>query len=66
MPPLSRIEPVRLYAILSAAIALAAHYVPDLPVALILALVAALLGIGEGVRSRVTPTARPRLPEAGE
>lgn len=48
-------EPVRLYAIAAAALALAAHYLGDLPVPLILGLVAAILGLGEGVRSKVTP-----------
>lgn len=48
-------EPVRLYGVAAAALALAAHYFEDLPVALILGLVAALLGVGEMVRGTVTP-----------
>lgn len=50
-------EPVRLYAIAAAVVALVSHFVPDLPSVLVLALVAAVLGVGEGVRSRVTPVA---------
>jgi hypothetical protein len=49
-------NPVRLYSIAVAALALVAFYVPALPVVLILALVAAVLGVGEGVRAVVTPT----------
>jgi hypothetical protein len=49
-------NPVRLYAIATAALALIAFYAPALPVVLILGLVAAILGVGEGVRSQVTPT----------
>jgi hypothetical protein len=49
-------NPVRIYAVVAAALALVAHYVPDLPTPLILALAAALLGVGEGVRAQVTPT----------
>lgn len=51
-------NPVRLYAVATAALALVAHYVPDLPSALVLALVAALLGIGETVRANVTPMSK--------
>ncbi|GAA0488336.1 hypothetical protein ACFQ2B_39385 [Streptomyces stramineus] len=40
----------RLYAIAAAAIALVAHYVDDLPQALILGLAAAVLGTGEVVQ----------------
>lgn len=43
-------EPVRAFAVLSAALVLAALYVPEIPVAAILAVVAAVLGVGEGVR----------------
>ncbi len=50
-------NPVRLFAIASAALALIVFYVPGLPVALILGLVGAILGIGESVRANVTPTA---------
>jgi len=49
-------NPVRLYAIATAALALLVFYVPGLPVVLILGLVAAILGVGEGVRSKVTPS----------
>ncbi|UQI46711.1 hypothetical protein M1P56_21340 [Streptomyces sp. HU2014] len=45
-----RTHPARLYAILAAVVALVVHYVPDLPDALILALAAAVLGVGEGVQ----------------
>jgi predicted branched-subunit amino acid permease len=48
-------NPVRLYAIAAAALALAAYYMPSLPVVLIMGLVAAILGVGEGVRAQVTP-----------
>ncbi len=58
MPKWFSTEPVRLFAIAAAALALVAFYVPGLPVGLILALVAAILGIGEGVRARVTPTSK--------
>jgi hypothetical protein len=40
----------RFYAVLVALVALAAHFVPDLPSELILAVAAALLGLGEGVQ----------------
>ncbi|MFF7689710.1 hypothetical protein ACFZB6_26635 [Streptomyces syringium] len=43
-------HPARIYAVLVAALALVVHYVPDLPSALILALAAAVLGIGEAVQ----------------
>lgn len=48
-------NPVRLYAVATAALALVAYYVQDIPQGLILALVAAVLGLGETVRSKVTP-----------
>ena len=50
-----RNNPVRIYAVVAAALALVAHYVPDLPSPLILALAAALLGVGESVRASVVP-----------
>ncbi|MFG2916267.1 hypothetical protein ACGF0D_25675 [Kitasatospora sp. NPDC048298] len=43
-------HPARLYAVVTAALALVAHYVPSLPSALVLALAAALLGVGESVQ----------------
>lgn len=46
-------NPVRLYAVFTAALALLVHYVPTLPEALILGLVAAILGVGERVRANV-------------
>jgi hypothetical protein len=49
-------NPVRLYSIAVASLALIAFYVPTLPVVLILGLVAAVLGVGETVRAHVTPT----------
>lgn len=52
------VEPVRLYSIAAAAVALVAHFVPGLPVALILALVAAILGTGQKVRANVRPVAK--------
>lgn len=57
MNRLTNLEPVRLYSIAAAALALLAYYV-TIPVGLILALVAAVLGVGEGVRSKVTPNER--------
>ena len=48
-------EPVRVYAVVVAVLALVQHYVADLPTPLILAVVAALLGVGEKVRASVTP-----------
>ena len=49
-------NPVRLYSIVAAALAIGAFYLPGLPVALVLALVAAVLGVGgEVVRHQVTP-----------
>lgn len=68
MRDLARLEPVRLYAIASALVALATEYA-DLPSAAILALVAAVLGVGEAVRRDVTPSARmpePPRPGVGE
>lgn len=43
-------HPARLYAIVAALVALVAHYVPNLPVVLVLGLAAALLGTGEAVQ----------------
>ncbi|MEW2635756.1 hypothetical protein AB0903_29985 [Streptomyces sp. NPDC048389] len=43
-------HPARLYAVAVAALALVAHYFPELPSALVLALVAAVLGTGEAVQ----------------
>lgn len=48
-------NPVRIYSIAVAAVALIAEYVVDLPSALILGLIAAALGTGEVVRSKVVP-----------
>jgi hypothetical protein len=53
-----RTNPVRIYAVITAALALVAHYVPDVPTVLVLGLVAAVLGIGEGVRAAVTPNSK--------
>lgn len=55
MGHLLRIEPVRIYSIAVAALAIVAFYFPALPVALIVALIAAILGVGEGVRHMVAP-----------
>ncbi len=43
-------HPARIYAVAVAALALVAHYVPSLPSALVLGLVAAVLGTGEAVQ----------------
>ncbi|MCX5398474.1 hypothetical protein [Streptomyces sp. NBC_00102] len=43
-------HPARIYAVVVAALALVAHYVPGLPSALVLGLVAAVLGTGEAVQ----------------
>ncbi|MEV7925299.1 hypothetical protein [Kitasatospora sp. NPDC088779] len=43
-------HPARLYAIAATVLALVAHYVRDLPDVLILAVVAATLGVGETVQ----------------
>ena len=51
-------NPVRIGAIVSAAIALAAHYIPDAPWPLVAGLIAAVLGTGELVRSDVAPMSR--------
>ncbi|MFJ2407117.1 hypothetical protein ACIOUE_38120 [Streptomyces xanthochromogenes] len=55
-----RTHPARIYAVAVAALALVAHYVPELPSALVLGLVAAVLGTGEAVQrteDRKTATA---------
>ena len=52
-------HPARIYAVLVATVALVAHYVPDLPSALVLGLAAAVLGTGEAVqRAEDAKTAR--------
>lgn len=56
MRDLLELEPVRLYSVAAAALALAVHFFPSLPAALILGLVAAILGVGQKVRANVTPT----------
>ncbi|ROQ59128.1 hypothetical protein EDD93_6509 [Streptomyces sp. 840.1] len=43
-------HPARIYAVAVAVLALVAHYVPDLPSALVLGLVAAVLATGEVVQ----------------
>lgn len=48
-------NPVRIMGVISAVLALVAHYVPDLPTVLLLAIAAAILGTGEAVRANVTP-----------
>lgn len=53
MTRLLRTEPVRLYSILAAAIPLAAYYAPSGAWPLILALAAAVLGVGRRVRAQV-------------
>lgn len=52
-------NPVRIYSVFASIFALVAHYLPDLPVPLLLGIVASVLGVtGEAVRSRVTPIRR--------
>jgi hypothetical protein len=58
MRRLIRTEPVRLYSIAVAIAAVVAHYAPEVPTALYLGVVAAVLGLGETVRSSVTPNQR--------
>ena len=53
-----RTNPVRIGAILSAAIALLAHFTPDAPWPLVAGLIAAVLGTGEVVRSDVAPMSK--------
>lgn len=48
-----RTEPVRLYAIGGALVALGAYFIPSGAWPLVIALLAAVLGLGEGVRSQV-------------
>jgi hypothetical protein len=48
-------NPVRLYGILVTGMAIVTFYLPDLPTALLLAFLAAILGVGEKVRANVTP-----------
>ena len=52
MSPIKFVQthPARIYAVAVAALALVAHYFPELPSALILALGAAVLGTGEAVQ----------------
>ncbi|MFG3036851.1 hypothetical protein ACGFYZ_08105 [Streptomyces sp. NPDC048330] len=53
-------HPARIYAVAVAVLALVAHYRPELPSALVLGLVAAVLGVGEAVQrteDRKTATA---------
>lgn len=45
-----KVHPARIYAVAVAALALVAHYRPELPSALVLGLVAAVLGVGEAVQ----------------
>lgn len=53
-------EPVRLYSIAMAAVALGAYFLPTNAWPLVLALIAAVLGVGQAARSAVTPLADPR------
>jgi hypothetical protein len=48
-------NPVRIYSVAVACLALVTQYVPDLPTALILGVIAAILGTGEVVRAKVVP-----------
>lgn len=47
---LIKANPARVYAVVVAALALVAFYVPAVPTELVLALVAAVLGLGEAVQ----------------
>ena len=49
--------PVRLYAIATAIMSVVAHYNPDIPTALWLMVVGAVLGTGEAVRAKTVPLA---------
>lgn len=51
-------NPVRLYAVASALVALVAAFVPALPTVAVLGVIAALLGVGEVTRASVTPNAK--------
>ena len=51
-------NPVRIQSIIFACLALVAFYVPDLPTALIIGVIAAVLGTGEIVRSKVVPLSK--------
>lgn len=53
-----KLEPVRIYSVLAAAAALAAYFLPSDAWFLTLALVAAVLGVGNVARSKVTPLAK--------
>ena len=53
-------EPVRLYSIAMAVVALAAYFVPTNAWPLVLALVASVLGLGHATRSTVTPLVDPK------
>ncbi|MFD4833743.1 hypothetical protein ACFWPV_28440 [Streptomyces uncialis] len=48
--PIVRTHPARIYAVVAASLALVVHYRPELPSALVLGLVGALLGLGESVQ----------------
>ncbi|QDY79801.1 hypothetical protein [Streptomyces qinzhouensis] len=48
--PFIATHPARVYAVAAASLALVVHYVPDLPSALVLGLVGAVLGLGETVQ----------------
>ncbi|MFF2039368.1 hypothetical protein ACFVVX_02975 [Kitasatospora sp. NPDC058170] len=51
-----RTHAARLYALAVAVLALVAHFVPELPSALVLGVVAAALGLGEAVHRVAGPT----------
>jgi hypothetical protein len=53
-----KLEPVRIYAVAVAVLAVVAYYVPNIPTVLYLGVVAAVLGLGESVRAVVTPNSR--------
>lgn len=57
-----RVHAARLYALAVAVIALVAHFVPELPSALVLGVVAAALGVGEAVHRVTGPTPESAAP----
>lgn len=58
------VNPVRIYAVAAAALAIVAYYLPTLPTELFLGLVAAVLGLGgEVTRALVTPESKAKARE---
>ena len=65
MKDLLKLEPVRVYSVVVALVALAGFYLPSDAWPFVLGIVAAILGVGNSVRARVTPVAKdvPEVPE---